>query len=68
MNDFLFFMWKIGLKQSFIIWVYTVYMYDYMYLPNPSARAGWETGPIFLKKFNRFEFRVFILDQLSYKS
>ena len=29
------------------------------YLPNPSARAGYDTRSIFFKaKFNRFEFRV----------
>ena len=31
------------------------------YLPNPSARAGYDTRSIFKAKFNRFEFRVFIL-------
>ena len=29
------------------------------YLPNPSAWAGYDTRSIF--KFNRFEFRVFLL-------
>ena len=32
------------------------------YLPNPSARAGYETRSVFFKaEFNRFEFRVFLL-------
>ena len=32
------------------------------YLPNPSARAGYDTRSIFFKvEFSRFEFRVFLL-------
>ena len=32
------------------------------YLPNPSARAGYDTRSIFFKaELNRFEFRVFLL-------
>ena len=31
------------------------------YLPNPSARAGYDTRSIFKRSFNRFEFRVFLL-------
>ena len=31
------------------------------YLPNPSARAGYDTRSIFKAEFNRFEFRVFLL-------
>ena len=32
----------------------------WMYLPNPSARAGYDTRSIFAE-FNRFEFSVFLL-------
>ena len=31
------------------------------YLPNPSARAGYDTRSIFKAEFCRFEFRVFVL-------
>ena len=31
------------------------------YLPNPSARAGYDARSIFKAEFNRFEFRVFLL-------
>ena len=36
-------------------------IYYYTYLPNPSARAGYDTRSIFQAEFNRFEFRVFLL-------
>ena len=32
----------------------------YLYLPDPSARAGYDTSQ-FYAEFNRFEFRVFLL-------
>ena len=32
-----------------------------LYLPNPSARAGYDTRSIFKAEFNRFEFRFFLL-------
>ena len=31
------------------------------YLPNPSARAGYDTRSIFKVEFSRFEFRLFLL-------
>ena len=34
----------------------------YMYLPNPSTRVGCNTRSIFCR-FNRFEFKVFLLDR-----
>ena len=35
---------------------------------NPSARAGYDTRSIFKAKFNRFEFRVFLLlDKLPHQ-
>ena len=40
----------------------------YTYLPNPSARAGYDTRSIFWAEFNRFEFRVFLLlDELPHQ-
>ena len=36
---------------------YLVYIFT-----NPSGRAGYDTRSIFWAEFNRFEFRVFLLD------
>ena len=36
-------------------------MMMYPYLPNPSARAGYDTRSIFEVDFNMFEFRVFLI-------
>ena len=49
-----------------------VYMYvsmcAFMYIPNPSARAGCDIWSIFQAEFNRFKFRVFLLlDRLPYQ-
>ena len=39
----------------------TVMIFVRIYLPNPSARAGYDTRSIFLAELSRFEFRVFLL-------
>ena len=38
-----------------------MFYYSYSYLPNPSARAGYDTRSFFKQSLNRFEFRVFLL-------
>ena len=59
LNDALFSRWKTDFKM-FIIWVY-------MYLPNPSARAGSDIMSMFLSGLNCFQFRFFLPDRLPYQ-
>ena len=42
-------------------WSPTTTVTNFTLFTNPSARAGYDTRSIFKAKFNRFEFRVFLL-------
>ena len=53
-----------GVNNSFVIITGVLQaetLAPFSYLPNSSARAGYDTRSIFEAKFNRFKFRVFLL-------
>ena len=56
------------ISSSYVISKHMGPMYietPYTYLPNPSARVGYDKRSIFKAEFNRSEFRVFfLLDEL----